>query len=236
MTTGSIRLVTFDLDDTLWAVGPVIVGAEKALWAWLGKHCPKMTERFDRDRLMPIRTTILDEQPGLVHDISALRVEILTRGLKASGYEVSMAQDYAGAAFEVFMKARHEVNYFDGVFTVLEELSNHFQLGVISNGNADVSRLDIGRYFDFAISAASVGSSKPAAAPFEKGQCEPKQMVHVGDHHEHDVVGAQRLGIQTVWVNPTGKPFPGEHPASAEIAALRELLVVVETLDAVATR
>ena len=235
MSTRSIQVVTFDLDDTLWAIGPVIVGAEKALWAWLREHCPEMTNQFDRERLMPIRAAILEENPGLAHDISALRVEILTRGLLASGYPSATARERAETAFDVFMHARHAVDYFEDVFSVLEQLRERFQLGVISNGNADVSRLEIGQYFDFAVSAASVGISKPAPEPFEAAlaaaNCTPAQMVHVGDHHEHDIAGAQSLGIHTVWINPERKPFPGDVPASAEISHLSELPAVIAALS-----
>ena len=235
MTTCSIKVVTFDLDDTLWAVGPVILEAEKALWGWLKENCPQMAARYDRERLMPIRAAILEEQPGLEHDISALRIEILTRGLEASGFAPPAARENAEAAFEVFMHMRHKVDYFADVFSVLEQLKARFQLGAISNGNADVSRLEVGRYFEFASSAASVGISKPAPQPFEAAlaaaECSPGQMVHVGDHHEHDVAGAQRLGIHTVWVNPTGKPFPGDKPASAEISSLSQLPDAVEALS-----
>ena len=160
MSTRSIQVVTFDLDDTLWAIGPVIFGAEKALWAWLREHCPEMTNQFDRERLMPIRAAILEENPGLAHDISALRVEILTRGLLASGYPSATARERAETAFDVFMHARHAVDYFEDVFSVLEQLRERFQLGVISNGNADVSRLEIGQYFDFAVSAATSSTLK----------------------------------------------------------------------------
>jgi len=227
MVTSAIRVVTFDLDDTLWAVGPVIAAAEEALWTWLATHCPRLTERFDRDGLQSVRAAVLAAHPGLEHDISALRIRILRRALEQSGYSRRAAEQRAAAAFDVFMRARHAVAYFDHVETVLESLQDEFRLGVISNGNADVLRLAIGKYFAFAISAAGVGASKPARKMFEAalaaGACAPHEMVHVGDHHEHDIAGAQRLGIHTVWFNRVGRPYPGESPASAEITRLSEL-------------
>jgi putative hydrolase of the HAD superfamily len=48
-------------------------------------------------------------------------------------------------------------------------------------------------------------------------------MVHVGDHHEHDVAGAARVGIHTVWVNYRGAPYPGEERPSEEIRSIAEL-------------
>lgn len=37
-----IKLVTFDLDDTLWDTAPAIAGAEVTLRDWLAEHAPKL--------------------------------------------------------------------------------------------------------------------------------------------------------------------------------------------------
>ncbi|EGH32151.1 HAD family hydrolase, partial [Pseudomonas syringae pv. japonica str. M301072] len=37
-----IKLVTFDLDDTLWDTAPAIAGAEVTLRDWLGENAPKL--------------------------------------------------------------------------------------------------------------------------------------------------------------------------------------------------
>ena len=233
---GRIRVVTFDLDDTLWAVGPVIAQAERLMWAWLGTHCPQMTARYDRDGLLPMRAAVLAREPGLVHDIGRLRMAILDAALAASGYGRADAERLAAGAFEVFMEERHRVAYFEHAETVLERLGRRFALGVVSNGNADVARLPIGRHFAFAISAAAVGASKPAPDVFRAALaaagCRPEEMVHVGDHHDHDVAGAARLGIHTVWVNYHGDPFPGPERPSAEVGSLADLPAV---LDRIAT-
>ena len=38
----SIQLITFDLDDTLWDVTPVMQDAEAALRNWLTLHAPRL--------------------------------------------------------------------------------------------------------------------------------------------------------------------------------------------------
>ena len=53
---------------------------------------------------------------------------------------------------------------------------------------------------------------------------QPNECLHIGDDIEHDVMGASRLGIRTVWFNTYGQ-FPGHDvPADYTITNLRQLL------------
>lgn len=82
-----------------------------------------------------------------------------------------------------------------------------YQLGALSNGNADVELTDLSGYFDFQFNADSVGSAKPAPEMFEaalaKTELAPDEVVHVGDHPINDVEGARRVGMRTLWVDLT---------------------------------
>ena len=68
----SIRLITFDLDDTLWNVAPVIEGAEAELRDWLGRHAP-LLGAVPIEHLWPIRARLVESEPALKHRISELR-------------------------------------------------------------------------------------------------------------------------------------------------------------------
>jgi putative hydrolase of the HAD superfamily len=51
----AIRLITFDLDDTLWPVEPVIVRAEHRMREYLDRNAPEVNRRFDREALGGLR-------------------------------------------------------------------------------------------------------------------------------------------------------------------------------------
>ena len=89
--------------------------------------------------------------------------------------------------------------------SVLEQLSAEYKLGVLTNGNADVNKLGIGHLFDFSISSMDVKSNKPDKAHFVKAheltQIDFKNTLHVGDHQVNDILGARKLGINTMWFN-----------------------------------
>ena len=80
-----LRLVTFDLDDTLWDVRPVLARAEEQSFRWLAERCPAMAERFDRSAMMNFRLRLLEQRPELRHHISELRREAVRLALLDSG-------------------------------------------------------------------------------------------------------------------------------------------------------
>ncbi|AQW70498.1 MULTISPECIES: HAD family hydrolase [Pseudomonas] len=222
----NIKLITFDLDDTLWDTAPVIASAEVVLRDWLQANAPLLGD-VPVEHLFAIRERIVLAEPELKHRISALRRRVLTRALEDVGYGQTQAQQLAEQGFEVFLQARHKVEIFPEVQPMLELLSQHYALGVITNGNADVSRLGLADYFRFALCAEDLGIGKPDPAPFEealrRSGVPASEAVHVGDHPRDDIAGAQRAGLRAVWFNPQAKAWVGEQAPDAEIQRLSHL-------------
>ena len=222
----NIKLITFDLDDTLWDTAPVIASAEVVLRNWLQANAPLLGD-VPVEHLFAIRERIVLAEPELKHRISALRRRVLTCVLEDVGYGQTQAQQLAEQGFEVFLQARHKVEIFPEVQPMLELLSQHYALGVITNGNADVSRLGLADYFRFALCAEDLGIGKPDPAPFEealrRSGVPASEAVHVGDHPRDDIAGAQRAGLRAVWFNPQAKAWAGEQAPDAEIQRLSHL-------------
>lgn len=222
----SIKLITFDLDDTLWDTAPVIVSAEAVLRDWLAANAPDLGA-VPVEHLYAIRERLVSAEPGLRHRISALRRRVLFHALEDVGYSENKARELANEGFEVFLHARHQVDIFPEVQPVLEILRHTYTLGVVTNGNADVRRLGLADYFKFALCAEDIGIGKPDPQPFlealRQGQVEAQAAVHIGDHPGDDIAGAQRAGLRAVWFNPQGKAWAGEQAPDAEIQRLSQL-------------
>ncbi|WP_412461152.1 HAD family hydrolase [Pseudomonas sp. SC11] len=222
----TIKLITFDLDDTLWDTAPVIASAEILLRDWLAANAPRLGS-VPVEHLFAIRERLVQAEPALKHRISALRRRVLYNALAEVGYAQEQAQALADEAFEVFLQARHQVKVFPEVEPVLEILRQHYVLGVVTNGNADVRRLGISDYFRFALCAEDLGVGKPDPAPFlealKRGGVEAAAAVHIGDHPGDDISGAQRAGLRAVWFNPQGKDWTGERAPDAEVRQLSQL-------------
>lgn len=223
----SIELITFDLDDTLWDVTPVMQDAEAALRNWLALHAARLGA-VPVEHLWAVRSRLLEAEPMLKHRLSELRRRILFHALEDAGYPLSEAQGLAEAGFQVFLSARHQVQLFTEVHPTLEALAERFMLGVITNGNADVRRLGLSDYFQFALCAEELGIGKPDPKPFREalsraGGVAAERAVHIGDHPSDDVAGAQAAGMRAIWFNPQGRAWEGETTPDAQISSLAEL-------------
>jgi putative hydrolase of the HAD superfamily len=219
----AIECITFDLDDTLWEVGPVIMRAEREFYDWLSRRCPRISEAFDLEALTQHRRAYFRQFPQRMHDLTGLRKLWLAHIFETFGYgEVSVDM-----AFHVFWEHRNAVELFEEAPPVLDLLRECYRLGVITNGNACVHHIGIGHLFDFVVSSESAGHSKPAPqifhAALECAGVEPRRVIHVGDDARNDVLGAAGVGMRTVWYNPTLKPWPGGAHPDAVIRSMAEL-------------
>ncbi|MGE8360642.1 HAD family hydrolase [Pseudomonas sp.] len=227
----SIRLITFDLDDTLWDNRPVILGAEAAMRDWITRHAPRLASQ-PVEHLGQIRNRLLEGEPGLRHRLSELRRRTLRHALEDVGYDTQEAQQMAEGAFHAMLEARHAITFFPDTVTTLEQLANRYLLGVITNGNADVRRLGLADYFQFALCAEDLGVGKPDPRPFQealkRAGISAEQAVHIGDHPGDDIAGAQAAGLRAVWFNPLGKPWETDSAPDGEIRYLADLPALLE--------
>jgi putative hydrolase of the HAD superfamily len=208
----TIKAITLDLDDTLWPIWPVIERAEKALDDWLSQYAPMTAALFSNPAARhEIREHVSRSRPELKYNLSAIRREAIRVALYRSGEDPLLAE----AAFNVFFEERNKVILFEDAVLALEFLSGRYPLVAVSNGNADVERIGLGRYFRAAISAQQFGVGKPDPRIFHAAagavEVQPEEVLHVGDDATLDVLGALNCGMQTVWVNRSDQMWA--HPA-----------------------
>jgi putative hydrolase of the HAD superfamily len=220
-----VQAIIFDLDDTLWEVGPVIVRAEHAMLEFLAGRYPRVLELHTLDSMRDVRARMALEHPAMRHDFTWLRLESLRHHAREAGYPDAMAQE----AFEVFYRTRNEVTLYDDVLPALEQLCVRFRLFAISNGNADLATIGLGRFFEHALAAREAGVLKPDPRIFEllleRAGLGASQVVHVGDDAVADVDGARRAGLTPVWLNRRGCDWPAAAlPAPLTVRTLTELV------------
>jgi FMN hydrolase / 5-amino-6-(5-phospho-D-ribitylamino)uracil phosphatase len=217
-------VLSFDLDDTLWPVEPLMLAAEAQMLAWMRERHPEIMRGHDRESLRRLRAAVAERFPERAHDMTFLRHRTLSEMFAAAG----QSESHADAAFEVFFAARNRVTLYADVEAALERLSRRYRLFALSNGNADLNRCGIAHWFAGHVTAISAGAPKPDIRIFarliEEAGVEARQILHIGDDPQLDVVGATAAGLQAAWLNRAAKPWPKHLPAAPRtILSLAEI-------------
>ena len=117
---------------------------------------------------------------------------------------------------------------FPDALPVLQELKKQDKVvAVVSNWDSRLfgicEGLGLGPYLDFILASAVVGAAKPHPRIFQealkRAKVIPAEALHVGDSLEDDVLGAQRVGIQAVFLDRKGKR-PSQAPTISTLQFL----------------
>ncbi|WP_048307467.1 HAD family hydrolase [Halomonas sp. PR-M31] len=232
--TSPLTALTFDLDDTLWDNHGVMVATENGHYDWLDDAIAqldiqreRMSERFPLSAYQERRQRVAQRDPLRRGDFTWIRQQSLFEMLREYGLRPQDAEDYAAAAMEQFMIFRHQLTPYPEVEALLDELSQRYALAAITNGNVQITRLPLARYFPIAIAAGELLAPKPDARPFLAALARlgssPSQAMHVGDSWREDVLPARRLGMQVAWIDKHDE-HRGDMPAGVfRLTHIREL-------------
>ena len=223
------RVISLDLDDTLWPVAPVIAAAEKTLFAWLQARYPQAVRGHSVESMRALRARIAAQFPERSHDLTFLRRRALAAQFGAAGVGAAdCAISPVDEALEVFLAERNRVEFYADVRPSLMRLRTRYRLFAVSNGNADLQRCGIADLFDGHVTAIAAGAAKPDARIFaaleRMAGVSAEEVLHIGDDPLTDVVGARQAGMQTVWLNRDSRPWPvALAPPARTISTLAEI-------------
>ena len=105
---------------------------------------------------------------------------------------------------------------FEGAIEILDYLFKKYQLHIITNGFEEVQlkkikKSEIAHFFDKVITSESVGVKKPNPKIFNYAlnavDTIPEMSMMIGDNLEADIMGAQKVGLQTIFFNIHNIPF-----------------------------
>lgn len=138
---------------------------------------------------------------------------------------------------ELFMVTSHWHVFPDVLPSLLALKERGLVVGAVSNWVWNLPELlhslDLVGQFDFITASARVGFEKPHPRIFEealeKAQVRPWEAIHVGDHLDADVHGAERLGIHAVLMDRYDRHEADDLPADLPVIhSLDELLPIVD--------
>lgn len=166
------------------------------------------------------------------------RRDAWTAGLKALGVD---DPDFGYALGERFPQERRKKPIvYEDTFKTLDALKGNYQLLLLTNGSPDLqnTKLTITQelipYFDQIVISGDFGRGKPDPSLFEHAlsllSLKKDEAVMVGDNLMTDILGANRAGIKSVWINRHNKERNEVIP-TYEIHRLEELFPILKELE-----
>ncbi|MFP8967730.1 pyrimidine 5'-nucleotidase [Pokkaliibacter sp. CJK22405] len=208
----SYQWVIFDADDTLFHFD-----AFAGLQMTLATH-GKDFNREDYAQYQAINTPLWQQyQQGEItaEDVKIRRFIPLAEELGISPRQLN----------QQFLASMAEVCHpLEGVRELLERLQGKVGLGIITNGLVDLQTARLARnamshFFEVLVVSEAVGVAKPDPKIFRHTELEvqkikpnqsltPEQFLMVGDNPASDILGGQRAGWHTCWLNAAKTPAP----------------------------
>lgn len=167
------------------------------------------------------------------------RLNAWTRGLAALGVD---NPDLGKKLAEWFPEQRRKLPYvYEETFTVLDELKDWYKLLLLTNGSPDLQqeKLDgtpaLIPYFSSIVISGNFGEGKPSPKLFthamEQIGITADEGVMVGDKLTTDILGANRVGMKSIWINRHGTVRNDEIIPSYEIKSLNELPELLKSIQ-----
>ncbi|EKN70561.1 hypothetical protein BABA_05126 [Neobacillus bataviensis LMG 21833] len=169
--------------------------------------------------------------------VPGYRKDAWTNGLKTMGVD---DPDFGEWLAERFPQERRKVPFvYDETFKTLDLLKGNYQLLLLTNGSPDLqnTKLEITPelvpYFDQIVISGAFGRGKPDPSIFEHAlsllSLKKEEVIMVGDNLMTDILGANRSGIRTIWINRHNIERNEVIP-TYEIKHLEELFPILENL------
>lgn len=168
--------------------------------------------------------------------VPTYRKEAWTRGLKCLGIE---DPDFGEELAERFPQERRNNPFvYEETYKVLDQLKGNYQLLLLTNGSPDLQHTkltitpEIAPYFDHIVISGGFGKGKPDPSIFvhalEQLNVSKDEAIMVGDNLMTDILGANRIGMTSVWINRHDK-VRNEVIPTYEIKHLDELFSILDT-------
>lgn len=220
-----IKVISFDLDDTLWNGTQVLIKAEQAVQQWMATHAKEISAGISSKEMRDRKINFIKNNPHLINQISQARQLFLANLFSEFNY--ANPDEMAKECFEQFYQARQQVQLFEGVIDSLVKLKNHVRLIAITNGNANIELVGLRDYFEFCLNAEDFIKPKPHGDIFmsalEKADIQAHECLHVGDHPVHDMLGAFDVGMATCWLEDGSRDWQQDFSPNLTIKNVKEL-------------
>lgn len=224
-----IKTISFDGDGTLWDFEKVMRHSLNHVLRELEEIDIQAANMLTIERMIEIRNRVAAELKGRVTNLEKVRLEAFRQTLAKIGRP---NDELASHLNEIYLKHRFkDIELFDDVLPTLNALREKYTLGLLSNGNSYPERCGLEGIFQFVVFSQDHGIEKPDPRLFlialNEAECSKRELLHVGDSLQDDVVGAANAGIRCVWLNRSKVRREAGFNIEYEVSTLLELLDIL---------
>lgn len=206
----SIKVVFFDLDNTLWDFEKNSRLAMKELYDERIKALDKSGAGYSKfmDMFEAINEDLWEDYRCGRVTKEELRKLRFYKSLKNLGIDDKLfAEEIEG---KYVSGTASKPNLVDNALDVLKFYKGKYRLGIITNGFIEAQEVkmkssNIKSYFDYIIVSENAGYNKPDRRIFDfalkTAGINSSEAVFVGDEYDVDMLGAQNAGIKGIWFN-----------------------------------
>lgn len=201
----------FDLDDTLFNHSYCYKQAIRDI-----VKCHNGLGHVDEESFI---STFLKINQELWKDFQSNKISFRELSLKRLRMTFNQFSVNAGKEEIETINEIYHGNYLKNIVPVLqikqliEQIKGSFKVGIVTNGTSynaykKVQRLELNNIFndEQIIVSEEIGYSKPQPQIFrhalERFRISPERTLFIGDNYYTDMCGANRAGMDTLWINP----------------------------------
>ncbi|MCY6959582.1 HAD family hydrolase [Clostridium brassicae] len=222
-----IKVVVFDLDDTLYNEKDFVFGAFKEVAIYLSKKYGISANILYEDML----SILHKEGRGKIFNIIC------------DNYNIN---EDIKALVQVYRNSKPKLNLYEDSIEILNKLRCKYKLGLITDGLAyvqwnKIKILDLEKHFDNIIVTDELGREywKPHIMPFQnmadKFKVSPKECIYIGDNPSKDFFGAKKIGYKTIRIirqegDHIKARLDKNYEADYDISSLDELIPIIQDI------
>lgn len=184
-----------------------------------------------------------DESRQMRDWVAAYRDQVWYQSLENVGIRDDALAKRLAQAYPQIRRQNHHL--FDDALPVVKQIGERYRLGLVTNGAVDlqsekVDGAGLRDVFDTVAISGEVAVGKPHRAVFDlvlaRLALSIDEVIMVGNSQKSDIVGANRIGMTSVWIERgSHSPDPNAQP-DYKIDTLFEVLPIVDSLEAGKTK
>jgi putative hydrolase of the HAD superfamily len=197
-----IKVVSFDLDDTLYNNDYIIKRSEQAVITYLTNQFQIAGHSFNAHEMIALKKRLIKNEPIKYENLTLLRKKTLSLFCEKLLNTKMVVEE----AMNIFFKQRHNVMLSKEMFACLEALSERYTLVSVSNGNASLKMLSIASFFTHSYSPQKGYRAKPHPEMLQSVlnhfNISPMELLHIGDNILFDGMAAKNVGCHYLHIAP----------------------------------